>query len=359
MRIGLLIYGSLETISGGFLYDRLLVDYLRRQGEQVELISLPWRSYARHLGDNLSPGLYRRLKDLKVDILLQDELNHPSLAWLNERLKPSLHYPLVAIVHHLRSCESRPAWQNRFYRRVESRYLHSLDGFIFNSNTTRQVVSGLLTRLPESIVAFPGGDRLRMHITPGEIHARAYQPGPLRLFFLGNLIRRKGLHTLLAALEKLDESEWSLEVAGSLEADRMYTRQIMRQIESARLEKNVSLLGPLQEDGLVGCLRRAQLLTMPSSYEGFGIAYIEGMGFGLPSIASTAGAAHEIITPGENGYLITPGDADTLASHLACLAQDRRRLAEMGLAARQRYLAHPSWEESLGKIHRFLHYRMH
>ncbi len=53
MRLGLVIYGNLETISGGYLYDRKLVEHLERQGDQVEIISLPWRNYARHLGDNL------------------------------------------------------------------------------------------------------------------------------------------------------------------------------------------------------------------------------------------------------------------------------------------------------------------
>ena len=50
MRIGLIIYGSLDTLTGGYLYDRLLVEHLRRQGDHVDIISLPWRTYGRHLG---------------------------------------------------------------------------------------------------------------------------------------------------------------------------------------------------------------------------------------------------------------------------------------------------------------------
>ncbi|HJW89859.1 MAG TPA: glycosyltransferase family 4 protein [Anaerolineales bacterium] len=355
MRIGLLIYGSLDTLSGGYLYDRLLVDYLRRCGDRVEILSIPWRNYARHLGDNLSPALFRRLRDLKVDLLLQDELNHPSLAWLNARLKPTIRYPLVAIVHHLRSSEARQAWQNRLYRWVERHYLRSLDGFIFNSQTTQQMVMGLPSGRPEGIVAYPGGDRLGVQVSAEEIRARAGQPGPLRLFFLGNLIPRKGLHTLLTALEELQMRDWLLDVAGSQEVDPAYTRRIMSQARAAGFEKRISFLGPLQENSLVAHLRQAHLLVVPSSYEGFGIAYIEGMGLGLPAIASTAGAAHEIVTPGENGFLVPPGDHQALAAYLSCLAQDRQRLAAMGLAARQRYLSHPTWEDSLRRIRAFLH----
>ncbi len=58
MKIGLVIYGSLDTLSGGYMYDRMLVDYLRAEGDTVEIISLPWRNYAAHLTDNLSFRLW-------------------------------------------------------------------------------------------------------------------------------------------------------------------------------------------------------------------------------------------------------------------------------------------------------------
>ena len=41
MHIGLIIYGSLDTLTGGYLYDRLLVEQLRHRGDQVDVISLP------------------------------------------------------------------------------------------------------------------------------------------------------------------------------------------------------------------------------------------------------------------------------------------------------------------------------
>ena len=143
MRVGLLIYGALETISGGYLYDRKLVKYLRRQGDDVNIISLPWRNYVRHLGDNLSLSLLHRLEQLPLDVLFQDELNHPLFFLLNRLLRARVGYPIVSIVHHLRSNEAPHAWQNRFYRWVERRYLLTVDGFVFNSRTTRHAVESL------------------------------------------------------------------------------------------------------------------------------------------------------------------------------------------------------------------------
>ena len=75
MRIGLLIYGSLDTLSGGYLYDRKLVEYFRDAGDDVEIISLPWRSYPRHLLDKFSRDLSRRLRAMSADVLIQDDVN--------------------------------------------------------------------------------------------------------------------------------------------------------------------------------------------------------------------------------------------------------------------------------------------
>ena len=354
MRIGLVIYGSLDTLSGGFLYDRTLVESLRRAGDQVETISLPWRSYARHLKDNLSRALHRRLCDARLDILLQDELNHPSLFWLNRRLKGRAAYPIVSIVHHLRCQEARPMWQNRFYRWVEKSYLWTANGFVFNSEATRAAVHALVGDRQTSVVAYPGGDRLRPKLAPRQIIARAQQRGPLRILFIGNIIPRKELHTLLRALARLPKENWRLEVVGNLTVDTSYAQSIRRQIAASGLTRQVALLGPLPDSGLSERLLASHVLAGPSSYEGFGIVYLEGMGFGLPPIASNAGGASEFIAHGREGFLVNPGDLVALAQHVQELIQDRQRLAQMSLAAYERYRAHPTWAEGTGNIRIFL-----
>ena len=361
MRLGLIIYGTLDTLSGGYLYDRQLVAHLRSQGDRVEIISLPWRSYARHLADNLSTRLLRHLQRLDLDILLQDELNHPSLFWLNQRLRQEVSYPIVSIVHHLRSSEARPTWQNRFYRLVERRYLSGVNSFIFNSRTTRQAIVDCLENqgpLFHGVVAYPAGDRFAPHLSDQEIVDRAGAPGPLRLLFLGNIIPRKGLHTLLGALNRLPDARsagsWTLKVIGSPEVDRAFTSRIQRLAARYRFGEKVQFLGVLNDRLLAEQLSNSHVLAVPSSYEGFGIVYLEGMSFGLPAIASSAGAAGEIITSGKDGFIIPPGDEITLAHHLQELIRDRQRLQKMSLAARQRYRAQPTWEVSMSRARRFL-----
>lgn len=352
MNVGLIIYGSLETVSGGYLYDRQLVAYLRRQGDDVALITLPWSSYGRHLTHNLSKWLFSRLRQAPFDLLLQDELNHPSLFWLNRRLRPYISYPLISIVHHLRCSESRPAWQNWLYRWIEQRYLNSVDGFIFNSQTTASVVNRLASG--PGVVAFPAGDRFQPDLTAEEITRRALASGPLRLIFLGNLIPRKGLHRLLSALAQLPRDGWQLTVVGDTAVAPSYTRSIFKQIQRADLTANVSLAGSLADSDLADCLRQSHVLAMLSDYEGYGIVYLEGMGFGLPAIASTAGAAHEIITHEENGFLLNPGAPLAAANLVETLINDRAMLARLSLAARERYLRQPTWVESMAQIRQFL-----
>lgn len=354
MNAGLVIYGSLEHVSGGYLYDRKLVEYLEGQGVAVEVLGLPYRSYARHLTDNFSYLLAEWLRAVDFDVLLQDELNHPSLWRLNERVCRSVDYPIVSIVHHLRSSEAHPGWLLGLYRRVERRYLRSVDAFIFNSETTRRTVEALAGEEKPHVVAYPAGDRLGEGLSPEAIAARADSGGPLEVVFVGNVIERKGLHTLLDALAQLADVSWRLTVAGSLDAEPGYTGRIKRQVERLGLGDRVTLAGPLPDDALAARLAGSDVLAVPSFYEGFGIAYLEGMAFGLPAIAGTGGGAAEIVTHGGDGFLIPPGDAGALARCLRELAADRERLREMSLAARRRYEAHPGWADTGARIHDFL-----
>jgi len=344
MKIGLIIYGSLETVSGGYLYDRKLVEYLRSQGDTVEVISLPWRNYAAHLTDN-----FRFKLPQSLDILIQDELNHPSLIFANLGKHP---YPIISLVHHLRGSELRPNWQNILYSMVEKKYLGSVDGFIFNSETTSRVVHGIINQRKPSIVGYPPTDQFGEPISEGEIIQRA-KSAELNILFLGNVIERKGLHVLLEAVRHLD-SNVKVDIVGSLNVAPTYAKQIQEFISNNALSSFVLFHGSLDQERLTETFRQAHILVVPSSYEGYGIVYLEGMGFGLPAIGTTAGAANEIITDGVDGFLIEAENVDMLASRLKDLSEKPDVLIRMSLAARQRYLCQPTWLETAKEIREFL-----
>jgi glycosyltransferase involved in cell wall biosynthesis len=348
MNIGLIIYGSLNTLSGGYLYDRKLVEYLRSQGDTVEIISLPWRNYVAHLTDN-----FRFRLPTNLDILIQDELNHPSLIFAN---RGGHTYPVVSLVHHLRCSELRPNWQNVFYRWVETIYLNSVDGFIFNSRTTKKVVNKVVDQKKPGVIGYPPTDRFGDPLLEHEIIERA-KLGELRILFLGNVIYRKGLHTLLEAVKTLS-GKFHVDVVGSMDSDANYARQMQGFVQANELASHVTFHSSLDKEPLIERLKRAHVLAVPSSYEGFGIVYLEGMGFGLPAIATTAGAAGEIIEHAKTGFLIQPGDSRSLSDHLKSLMEDRITLTRLSLNARARYRRQPSWSETAKAIRDFLLFMM-
>jgi glycosyltransferase involved in cell wall biosynthesis len=354
MNIGLVIYGDLEALSGGFLYDRMLVDGLRADGHQVRVFSFPWRNYLGNLTDNLSHRLYARLASARLDVLIQDELNHASLFYLNRRLRREITYPIVSLVHHLRSSEPRPPLAQAIYRWIERRYLRSVDGFICNSHTTRLSVTELASKENDYVVAYPGREHIHPDVSPAEIRQRAVSIAPMRILFVGNLIRRKGLHVLIRSLEELDETAWRLDILGDTTMDPSYIHVVRSAISRSRRREWIHLHGAQPRDALDAFFRECHVMALPSFYEGFGIAYLEAMGFGLPVIASTAGGPRELITHGKTGFLIPPGDHHALSRYLNLLASDRGHLSAMGQAAQARYKAHPTWAEGASRVADFL-----
>lgn len=354
MRIGLVIYGRLETLTGGYLYDRKLVDHLRACGDEVEVVSLPWRNYGRHLADNLSPSLTARLAEKRFDVLLQDELNHPSLVLTNRRLRRRGACAIVSVVHHLRADELAGSRLAPLYAAVERRYLASLDGAVFNSTATRASVEALAGRALRGVVARPGADHLGPGLPVADVERRARHDGPLRIVSVANVAPRKGLHVLVEALRHVPRERWRLAVAGSLSVDRAYVRRLRRAIERAGMTANVELLGQVPDPELRALLARSDVLAVPSSLEGFGIVYLEGMRYGLAIIASTAGGAGEVVEHGGQGFLVAPGDARSLAEHLGHLATDRALLVRLCVAARRKIDLHPDWQDSFRPVREML-----
>ena len=171
---------------------------------------------------------------------------------------------------------------------------------------------------------------------------------------MGNLIPRKGLHHVLAAAAALDGAPWQLTVVGRSDVDNGYTKEIERQIATAGLGPHVTLRGRVADAELATAYHHHHVLAVPS-YEGFGIVYLEAMRHGLPVLAATAGAAHELVTHGVTGFLVAPGATRAITDCLRLWATDRHRLAAMGRAALARSQLHPTWHASMGAATAWLH----
>jgi glycosyltransferase involved in cell wall biosynthesis len=354
MHIGLIIYGRLDNLTGGWLYDRLLVEDLEQRGHTVTVIALNQQRYILNLADNFSGRLYRRLIDHGCDLFLQDGLVHPSLAYLNRRIKRRQRRPLITIVHQVLSRQPFKRLQRLFYQDVERRYFRSVDGFIFNSETTRTGVESLVGRPRPCVVATPGGDRLGCLRSDTLIDTRSRRRGPLQLVCVSNLTPNKGVLPLIAGLARLPPATWHLNLVGSLTMDRAYVNRIKAMIARHGLQDRIDMPGPLDGEALAAQLESSHVFVLPFSYEGFGIACLEAMAWGLPVVGSGRGALKEFVRDGINGVLIPPGDLDTFAQRIAQLYENRERLAGYGREALKTFNGRPVWQASLQKIHAFL-----
>ena len=325
MRIGLMIYDDLEQATGGYLYDRMLVRELRRRGHIVNILSLrrmPWPE-----GVDSKDGIAALSWMREHDVLVQDELCHPSLF----RLNLARERPVVALVHNLSVCLGQSVGS------MEHAYLESVDALICTSHATLDACRSLSPGPRPAVVAHPGRD----HLMPGP-----RQPGgeELRILHVGNIHPVKGLDVLLAALSRIVGVPFRLEVAGAVADERF--RRSLDGLMDATLRDRVHFLGPVPAEGMCELYRTTDVLAVPSRYEGFGIALLEAMGFGIPVIAGREGGARELVTHGRDGFLIPPNDHGTVACDLLALTDVALR-EEMGRSARRRWEAHPTWKESL------------
>ncbi|MDB9278745.1 glycosyltransferase family 4 protein [Halorubrum ezzemoulense] len=364
MRVTLVLAGDIESESGGFYYDRRLRDRLRERGHAVEVVSLPRGSYRERLAPNLRA---RRLADRlsEFDVVVEDGLAHPSVLCANRRLDA----PSVALIHMIawraRAAEGvrssgtgagervRAGLGRRGVAAIERRFLRGVDAAVYNAETTRRDAAGL-GGPARSVVAPPAGDRFEPVVSASEIRERA-RSGPLEVTFLGNVVPRKGLDTLVEGVARLDRAavDWRLTVVGDRTIAPEHVERVEGMTAEAGIGDRVRFAGRLDDATVAARLRESHVLAVPSQYEPFGMVYLEAMGFGCVPLATTAGGASEFVRDGDSGVLVPPGDPRAVSRALRDL-DDRDRLAEMGIAARRDYEARPGWPETLDRVVDFL-----
>lgn len=146
---------------------------------------------------------------------------------------------------------------------------------------------------------------------------------PLRLFCCARLNRAKGYEDLIEAVGRLTRSgrAVTLTVAGTDdEGGTGYARVLQRRVEELGLARVVTFLGGVSEERVHAELEQAHLFVLASHEEPLGVAIMEAMAMEVPVLATAAGGVPEIITDGENGWLVAPRDPPALAEAIARLA---------------------------------------
>jgi len=129
-----------------------------------------------------------------------------------------------------------------------------------------------------------------------------------------------------------------------------------------QLRKHILFLGEISDAELAALYRRSEVFVLPARTvlherepkgEGFGIVFLEAMAFGKPVIGPSYGAPQEIIRSGENGLLVDPEDASSVAEALVTLLSNREAARQMGEAGKewvQRHYSYGIFREQLRQI---------
>ena len=149
---------------------------------------------------------------------------------------------------------------------------------------------------------------------------RDHKPGRRpHLLFLGALIKNKGVYDIIDCIRLLKGLGVTVQVtlAGDRELDQVRLRS-----QELGVQDLIDLPGWVSEATKLQLLKNCDLLLLPSYKEGLPLCVLEAMAVGLPVICSNAGGLGDLVNNGENGFIMVPGDIETMANHIAMLVQD-------------------------------------
>jgi len=196
---------------------------------------------------------------------------------------------------------------------------------------------------PDKVKVISMGVDLQNRFIPD--HAVKRNPG--EILFVGRLVEKKGVRILIeampAVLAMYPSACLSVAGAGPLETN---LRQLVRQLN---ISDSVHFLGMVAQSQLPQLYQRSALAVFPfvvaknGDQEGFGLVQVEAMGCECPIIASDLPVIHDIITHGENGFLVPTGKSEFLAQTIIKLLSNPDLGHKLAREARKRVMGF-DWE---------------
>ena len=162
---------------------------------------------------------------------------------------------------------------------------------------------------------------------------------------VGRLVPNKGMDTLVKSvpevLARIPEAKFVIAGDGP-----MYS-SLGKLVESLGVRDSVEFLGHRRD--VPDLLRGATVFARPSTLEGMPLTILEAMATGLPVIATPVGGTPELITDGQNGFLIPVGDSHALAGAILDVLRDPRRSSSMGQRNLQIVQNEYTWERVINR----------
>ncbi len=341
-RLAVIVPGPLRQATGGYRYDARIVDGLRAIGWDVAVDELEGTFPE---GDRPAREALQTALDARQD---GDEVVIDGLALgnLGDVVTPHLgRLRITALVHHPLGDEAGldEAARRRLHVR-EIDVLERVHRLVVTSRfTARRLVELGVTRTPIEVVE-PG-------VAPAPL-ARGAWPSRAaeapRLLCVATLTPRKGHRVMLEALAMLRHRPWRLECVGDDRRAPEESQAIRRDIMALGLQNRVSVAGCVNETALARCYHEADLVLVPSFYEGYGMVVTEALARGLPLVSTLGGALRDTVPP-EAAWRVEPGRSEAFAAAIAQWWSSEERDAKRRGAAHGR-LALAGWERTVERF---------
>jgi glycosyltransferase involved in cell wall biosynthesis len=329
--------GSLDQRTGGYVYDAKMVGGLMDLGWLVHVHELPgaFPDADEEAREAMQSTLGAIPDDARVAI---DGLAMGGLPSATEAHGDRLR--IVSLVHHPLAEETGlTETQRRSFRQRERRALRPCRGVIVSSAFTAGILADYDVPPDRIKAVLPGTERASPAEGPGLGSAPV-------LLCVASLTRRKGHDVLVAALEAVVDLPWTCVCAGSLDRDPLYADSIVRRAARAGLAGRIAFIGEHDPAYLAELYRGASVFVLASHYEGYGMALADALAHGLPVVSTTGGAIPHTV-PEDAGILVAPDDASAFAEALrTVLSPDGATRAALAEAARRHAERLPSWEQA-------------
>lgn len=331
------IPGDIATLTGGYLYERRLLEGLRRIGHDMAHLQLP-ASFPDPSARDMTAavGALAALppdRPLILDGLVFGAIDTAGLARVRA--------PVVAMVHHPLASESGldPARRDHLFR-TERDNLRLVRHVLVPSPHTRRILIERYDVAPARItVARPGVDRPRLPAAPAS---------PPLILSVGILHPRKGHDILIDALSRLMDLDWQAVIAGN-SWDAVHADALTRQVAASPAAPRIALAGQVAPGALERLYSQAAVFALATRYEGHGLVFDEAMVRGLPVVSCATGAVPDTVPPAA-GLLVLPDDPEGFAAALRRVVEDgalRRALADAAMDAGR---ALPGWDHTAAVV---------
>jgi glycosyltransferase involved in cell wall biosynthesis len=192
--------------------------------------------------------------------------------------------------------------------------------------------------VPDRLIMQPMGVDTK-ELSRNTLYKPATTDGPVRLFSCGRLNIVKGHQDLMQAMRILVDRglDIKLEIAGEDDdGGQGYHLELNARLLELGLEDHVKLLGAIDAKSVKQKILEAHIFALASWHEPLGVAYMEAMSCGVPTIGTDAGGVRELIQDGVNGRLVDPKNPTALADVIEDIINDPDQAMDLSKAGRER-----------------------